>query len=50
LARPVLVTLWQNSYRVDGNAAAAALKTVYTAPTVDAAAEALDDFANSTLG
>lgn len=29
---------------------AAALKTVYTAPTVDAATEAFDEFANSTLG
>jgi putative transposase len=35
---------------IQRNAIAAALKTVYTAPTVDAAAEALDDFANSTLG
>ena len=32
------------------NAIAAALKTVYNAPTFDGAAEALDDFANSTLG
>lgn len=29
---------------------AAALKTVYTAPTADAAAEAFDEFANSPLG
>ncbi len=31
-------------------AIAAALKSVYTAPTVDAAAEAFEEFANSTLG
>ena len=31
-------------------AIAAALKTVYTAPTVDAAAEAFEEFANSALG
>jgi putative transposase len=29
---------------------AAALKTIYTAPTADAAAEAFDEFANSALG
>jgi hypothetical protein len=44
------VTLWENNYRDNVLRSRAALKTVYTAPTVDAAAEALDDFANSTLG
>ena len=49
-----VVHLIRNSMRFvsygQRKAIAAALKTVHTAPTVDAAAEAFEDFANSTLG
>ncbi|ANW64800.1 IS256 family transposase [Mycolicibacterium austroafricanum] len=49
-----VVHLIRNSMRFvsygQRKAIAAALKTVYTAPTVDAAAEAFEDFANSALG
>jgi putative transposase len=49
-----VVHLIRNSMRFvsygQRKAIAAALKTVYTAPTADAAAEAFEDFANSTLG
>ncbi|MDG4665024.1 IS256 family transposase [Mycobacterium sp. 236(2023)] len=49
-----VVHLIRNSMRFvsygQRRAIAAALKTVYTAPTVDAAAEAFEEFANSTLG
>jgi putative transposase len=49
-----VVHLIRNSMRFvsygQRKAIAAALKNVYTAPTVDAAAEAFEDFANSTLG
>jgi len=49
-----VVHLIRNSMRFvaygQRKAVAAALKTVYTAPTADAAAEAFDEFANSALG
>src|SRR5690348_3872213 len=49
-----VVHLIRNSMRFvaygQRKAIAAALKTVYTAPTVDAATEAFEEFANSTLG
>jgi putative transposase len=49
-----VVHLIRNSMRFvsygQRKAIAAALKTVYTAPTADAAAEAFEEFANSTLG
>ena len=49
-----VVHLIRNSMRFvsygQRRAIAAALKTVYTAPSVDAAAEAFEEFANSTLG
>ncbi|MDG4669467.1 IS256 family transposase [Mycobacterium sp. 236(2023)] len=49
-----VVHLIRNSMRFvsygQRKAIAAALKSVYTAPTVDAAAEAFEDFANSSLG
>lgn len=49
-----MVHLIRNSMRFvsygQRKAIAAALKTVYTAPTVDAATEAFEEFANSTLG
>ena len=49
-----VVHLIRNSMRFvsygQRKAIAAALKTVYTAPTVDAAAEAFEEFASSTLG
>ena len=49
-----VVHLIRNSMRFvsygERKAIAAALKTIYTAPTVDAAAEAFEEFANSALG
>jgi putative transposase len=49
-----VVHLIRNSMRFvsygQRKAIAAALKSVYTAPTADAAAEAFEEFANSTLG
>lgn len=49
-----VVHLIRNSMRFvsygQRKAIAAALKTVYTAPTADAATEAFEEFANSTLG